>query len=203
MSKPTFIQKLAGIRFYLLLLALAGGSVVGERADASIVVGNLPLVGTDNNNSQDKLADVVAVVDAYNAAKDPDLINPTALFKKTDDDAAFVFNAANGFSFFADVSETIAVTSASALHNLTTAYFRYSGPESIAYYSVKSAKGFSLYAFQPASLNLLTRDDTNQDISHVSFWSGDATAVPEVSSICVWMLMLVGIAGTARCRRSV
>jgi glycosyltransferase involved in cell wall biosynthesis len=37
-------------------------------ANASIQVGTLPLVGTDNNNPQDKLADVLAVIDAYNLA---------------------------------------------------------------------------------------------------------------------------------------
>ncbi|WP_145285874.1 hypothetical protein [Pirellulimonas nuda] len=176
-------------------MTLALVALTGMQSEASILVGTLPLVGTDDDNSQDKLSDIEAVIDAYNAAKDPDLIKPDTLFKKTDVDSAFVFNMANGFMFFSDMAGTMAVTTEAALTSLETAYFKYTGPESVTYYSVKAGKGFSLYVLEDG-LNLLTRDDTTKtDISHVSFWTGDSAPVPEASTLAFWSLMFVGVAG--------
>src|SRR3972149_3006583 len=67
-----------------------------SRTEAGFIVGD----ATGN----DSKPEVLAVVNAYNAANDPDLTTDFDLFKKSDDDAAFVFNAANGFMFFSDAA---------------------------------------------------------------------------------------------------
>jgi hypothetical protein len=182
----------------MLALGLILLSAADKKAHATIVVGSLPLVGTDDDNPQDFLSDILDVIDAYNFAKDPDLTKDIMLFKKTDADAAFVFNATNGFEFFSDAGGTIPVTTESALIALETAYFSYGGSETIVYYDVKASKGFSLYEFRSSGLNLLTRDDVTNDISHLSFWksTGDpvfnqSNAVPEPATFA---LAFIGLA---------
>ncbi len=125
------------------------------------------LVGTGTGN--DHKPDVVAILNGYNATHDPDLTTDIDLFKKTDDDAAFVFNMANGFMFFSDAAGTMPVTTEAQLTSLSTAYFKYTGPENLLYYSQKSGNNINLYTFM-AGLNIM--NVSSQNLSHGSFWSG-------------------------------
>ncbi len=169
--------------------------LLSSQAQAGFLVGNsvdVPAAG-----SNDKIDDVKAIIDDYNATNDPDLITAIALFKKTDDDAGDLFNITNdnnGFSFF-EADMTTAITSGSALTDGDVAYFSYTGPENIMYYSVKTSAGdgFSLYAFM-AGLNLLdvAGNSSTRAISHVSF-----LVVPEPGTTTLVALGLAGI----MCRR--
>ncbi|QDT01309.1 PEP-CTERM sorting domain-containing protein [Adhaeretor mobilis] len=163
-------------------------------AEAGFLVGNNP--GAMGGN--DTLAKVLEEIDEYNTANDPDLIDPTALFKKTDDDATFVFNMANGFMFFEDAAGTMPVTTESALTNLDEAYFKYTGSDAnVLYYSVKgpSQFGFSLFTFM-SGLNFLDLDGDSRNMSHVSFWEGPPgtdpfgnPTVPEPSALVLLLSM--------------
>lgn len=152
-------------------------------AEAGIVV------GMDSGN--DKLVNVQAVVSAYNAANNPDLPTAFSLFKKSDDHASFVFNPSNGFHFYSDALGTTPITTDSSLHSVPTAYFSYTGPENLLYYSVKAANEFKVYAFT-AGLNIVNL--SSHDISHMSFWVGEGipTAVPEPST-CALAIIGVGL----------
>lgn len=147
----------------------------------------------------DTQAFVEATIDAYNASNDPDLIDPVARLSKTDD-GGFAFDGSNGFMFFSDSLGTTMVNSASELHSLSEAYFKYTGPDNLILYSVKgpASHGFSLYTFM-TGLNLLDLSGDSRDISHVSFWGGPPGLdpfgnpnVPEPS-----MLVLAALAGVA------
>ncbi len=148
------------------------GFLVGDSADVA---------GADHN---DMIGDVIAVIDDFNASYDPDLTTDISLFKKTGDDAGDLFNGTNdnnGFSFFE--ADLTSITSESELTDGDVAYFSYSGPEDLLYYSVKTSvdDGFSLYTYTPW-LNLLAILNTTSDISHVSFW---VVSAPEPAS---WLL---------------
>ena len=152
-------------------------------------------------NHIDKIDDVIAVIDDYNASNDPnepDLTTDISLFKKTDDDAGDLFNLTNdnnGFSFF-EADMTTPITSESGLTDDDVAYFSYSGPAKILYYSVKTSAndGFSLYTFMPG-LNLLDVVNSTSDFSHVSFWGA---GLPEPSS---WLLAATAAMTLLRRRR--
>lgn len=153
-----------------LAVALIISMTFVNHAEAGFLVGNN--AGASGGN--DTLAKVLEEIDEYNAANDPDLIDPTALFKKSDDDAAFVFDSNNGFQFFQDSGGTTPITSEAQLTSLSEAYFSYDNSDvSLLYYSVKgpSSFGFSLYTFMPG-LNLLDLSGDSREISHVSFWEG-------------------------------
>lgn len=141
-------------------------------ADAECRAGFLVGQGSGNDNQNN----VESVIDAYNTANGPpNLVDPTGLFKKTDDDAAFVFNAANGFSFSENSDGTGPITSAGQLHGETSAYFTYTGPETLYYYSVVSGPNFLLYTFMQGTNFLqgpINPGGQQGTISHVSFWSG-------------------------------
>ena len=147
--------------------------------------------------SNDKFDNVVTLIENLKNTNDPDLPTEFWLFKKTDDDAAFVFDAANGFSFFDAGTGGEAITSAGDLHSTDTAWFEYSGPEDILFYSVKSGStvGFSLYQFVPGERNILTAHGSDQDISHVSIW------VPEPSSFLLSASCLFGLTIFGRRKR--
>ncbi len=154
-------------------------------AQAGFLVGNSADVAAAGHN--DTIDNVIAVIDDFNASNDPnepDLTTDISLFKKTGDDAGDLFNGTNdnnGFSFFeADLTP---ITSESGLTDGDVAYFSYSGPANISYYSVKTSAddGFSLYTYTPG-MNLLAIVNSTSDISHGSFW---VAALPEPSS---WLL---------------
>ncbi len=154
------------------------GFLVGNSADV-LAAGHI-----------DKIDDVIAVIDDFNASNDPnepDLTTDISLFKKSDNDAGDLFNLTNdnsGFSFF-EVDMT-PFTSESGLFDGDVAYFSYSGPEDIFYYSVKTSAndGFSLYTYTPG-LNLLDVINSTSSLSHVSFWGVSA---PEPAS---WLLAAI------------
>ena len=183
--KTTLIQQLS---IGAVALALLSG---GGTAFAGI------LVGTDSGN--DNSTNVLSVISDYNAANDPDLITTITDFKKTDDDASFVFNVTNdnnGFSFF-EADMTTDITSMGALHDNITAYFSYDGPENILFYSVKASSDFTLYTYMPG-LNLLELESADHDISHVTFWTGppgiDPFGDPVVPEPSTWILTVGGCA---------
>lgn len=171
-----------------------------SEAQAGTLIGGAS--GNDNG-----LNTVNSVITVFNNAHDPDLLLATALFKKSDSDSSFVFNPANGFTFYSDAAGTHALTTQAALASLSTAYFSYTGLQPLAYYSVKAANEFKVYTFTPGTINLLTSSSHN--ISHVSFWTGPsgvinatptATSAPEPASLVLWgVLGLVGV-GCARRR---
>ena len=199
------------MRSLTLATAVLSAFALSIPAQAAIITGTLPLVGTYANGpmgGNDKISSVIEVIDAFNAINNPDLTTDIMLFKKTDDDAAFMFSATpptNGFEFFSDALGTSQITAQAGLTALNDAYFRYTGPEALEYYSVKSSTGFSLYQFG-AGLNLLTRDDTNQGISHASFWKSTSPPVtttvniPEPSTFVIWS-MLLALGGRRASRR--
>lgn len=181
----------------LLIIGLLLSICNSQPANAGILVGNSTDVPLADKN--DHIDDVKAVISAYNAANDPDLTKDITLFKKTDDDASDLFNATNdnnGFSFF-DFDMTTPITSEAGLLDTSAAYFSYSGPENLWYYSVKGGNnGFSLYTLM-AGLNLLTIDGSSQDISHVSFWLGTegfdpfGNPIPEPATLSLCFIALI------------
>ena len=160
-----------------------------QPSDAATFIGNaLESKGPGGN---DKLDNVLALIENINSTNDPDLPTDFGLFKKTDDDAAFVFDAANGFSFFDAATGGNVIATAGDLHSTDTAWFEYSGSVDIHYYSVKSGSdvGFSLYQFVPGDRDILTINGSDQEISHVSIW------VPEpstflLSASCLFVLTI-------------
>ena len=145
---------------------------------------------------------MLAIVNAYNTANDPNLPTNFDLFKKSDDDSAFVFNMANGFMFFADAVGTVPVTTHGQLTSLSTAYFKYTGPENLLYYSMKAGTGVSVYTFM-AGLNLM--NVSNHELSHASFWSGpelDPGGGPEAPEpAALTLLFLCGAMALTASRR--
>jgi hypothetical protein len=141
------------------------------------------LIGTAGSN--DNAANVLSVITAYNTVNDPDLPTDFELFKKTDSDAAFVFNVANGITFWDAEVGGNQITTEGGLTSLNMAWFEYSGPESMLYNSINGGPKFSVCT-SAAGRNKLEIDGSNADISHVSFW------VPEPSR-----LGLAGLAGVA------
>jgi len=165
-------------------------------AQAGFLVGNsADVLAADHN---DLIDDVIAVIDDFNANNDPNLTTDISLFKKTDNDAGDLFNGTNdnsGFSFF-EADMTTPITSESGLTDSVIAYFGYSGPEDIFYYSVKASAedGFSLYTYMPG-LNLLDVVNSTSGISHASFW---VVSAPEPAS---WLLAATAAMAFLRRRR--
>ncbi|MEQ8208620.1 MAG: hypothetical protein RH917_02215 [Lacipirellulaceae bacterium] len=180
---------------FTAIAVLATVAVASKNSQAGFLVGNNP--GAMGGN--DTLAKVIEEIGEYNAAHDPDLIPPTSLFKKTDDDATFVFNMANGFMFFEDAAGTMPITTESALTALPEAYFKYTGTDAnLLYYSVKGPGnfGFSLYTFM-SGLNLLDLSGDHREISHVSYWQGPHgidpfgnPVVPEPAALSIGSVLL-------------
>jgi len=161
-------------------------------AQAGFLVGNSVDVPVGNN---DKIGEVTAVIEHYNANNDPnesDLTTGISLLYKSDDDATEVFDPNNGFAFFDDPNMATEINSEADLIDNETAYFTYSGPETLLYYSVKTGAndGFSLYTYMDGK-NLLTIDGSTKEISHVSFW----IAIPEPATL------VLGISALACCLR--
>jgi len=185
MNRPVCTLRLYRLRRYSLACAtifLIAANPAAP-AQAGFLVGNSADVPTAYHT--DKIDDVIVVIDDFNASNDPDLTTHILLLKKTGDDAGDLFNRTNdnnGFSFF-EADMTTPITSKIRLTDDDVAYFSYSGPENILYYSVKTSAndGFSLYTFTPG-MNLLDVVDSTSDISHVSFW---VVGLPEPSS---WLL---------------
>jgi hypothetical protein len=152
-----------------MLLSVAMAMLISSTAHAGFLVGNN--AGAMGGN--DTLAKVIEEITEYNAANDPDLTTNISLFKKSDDDATELFAPLSDFAFFEDAAGTIPIANESGLVALSEAYFSYSGPANILFYSVKgpSSFGFSLYTYM-AGLNLLDLIGDSRDISHVSFWEG-------------------------------
>ncbi len=170
-------------------------------AQAGFLVGNsADVLAADHN---DMIDDVIAVIDDFNASNDPnepDLTTDISLFKKTDNDPGDLFNVTNdnnGFSFF-EADMTTSITSESELTDGDVAYFSYSGPANILYYSVKTSAedGFSLYTHMPG-LNLLDVVDSTSGLSHVSFWG---VSTPEPAS---WLLATIAAMTILRRRTKV
>lgn len=179
---------------FTAIAVLAAIALAPAETHAGFLVGNNSVAMGGN----DTLAKVIEEIDEYNAANDPDLIHPTGLFKKTDDDAAFVFDMSNGFMFFEDASGTMPVTTPSALTALSEAYFKYTGSDAnLLYYSVKGPSnfGFSLYTFM-SGLNHLDLSGDSREISHVSFWEGPpgvdpfGDPIPEPASLALGSLFV-------------
>ena len=168
------------MKVYAVIGVVVGAILMAPRlAEAGFLVGS----GTGNDDK----AEVLTIVNNYNATNDPDLPTDFDLFKKTDDDSAFVFDMSNGFMFFSDSAGTVPVTTEGALQSLSTAYFKYTGPEDLLYYSLKAGSNVSVYAFM-SGLNLM--HVSSQEISHASFWGGPGS-VPEPST---WLTLMVGMA---------
>jgi hypothetical protein len=154
-------------------------------------------VGSSVGNQNDNLANVTAVINAYNSANDPDFLTTFSLLGKTDE-GDIAFDGSDGFQFWEDQDMTTPILSAGALHSLGTAYFQYDDSQGeLLYYSVKGGnQGFNLYAFMPGTKNFLTTP-TGQDISHVSFWEGMRPdfipVIPEPSSLLVWTCLLTSV----------
>ena len=171
-------------------------------AQAGIYVGIWPV--------NDKIDSVMAVIDQYNFDNNSTMIDPTELFKKTDDNAGDLFNATNdnnGFSFFEDDDMLTPIISQQTLTDSDKAYFSYDGPENLLFYSVKAANEFSLYTAM-SGLNLIDRVGSTHDISHVSFWLGptgvDAfgAPIPEPASVGLFIAtILLGLLARRRRRR--
>jgi hypothetical protein len=151
------------------LLSVAATLCLASTSHAGFLVGNNAGAGGGN----DTLAKVIEEINEYNLANDPDLTTNISLFKKSDDDATELFAPLSDFAFFEDAAGTIPITTESGLTSLDEAYFTYSGPANILFYSVKgpSSFGFSLYTYM-AGLNLLDLSGDSREISHVSFWVG-------------------------------
>jgi hypothetical protein len=156
-------------RSFFSLLSVAMILLLASAAHAGFLVGDNP--GASGGN--DSLAKVIEEITQYNSANDPDLTTDISLFKKSDDDAPELFTSPSDFAFFADSGGTIPIATESGLVALSEAYFTYSGPANILFYSVKgpSTFGFSLYTYM-AGLNLLDLSGDSRAISHVSFWTG-------------------------------
>ena len=155
-------------------------------AQAGFLVGNSADVAAAGHN--DTIDNVIAVIDDFNANNDPDLTTDISLFNKSDNNAGDLFNLTNdnsGFSFF-EADLTTPITSESGLTDSVIAYFGYSGPEDLLYYSVKTSaeNGFSLYTYTPG-LNLLDVINSTSGLSHASFWGVSA---PEPAS---WLLAAI------------
>jgi hypothetical protein len=189
MNRPIRTLRIYRLRRYFLACAtifLIAANPAAP-AHAGFLVGNSADVPAADHN--DKIDDVIAVINDFNASNDPnapDLTTHFSLFKKTDDDPGNLFNGMNdnnGFSFF-EADMTTPITSESELTDGDVAYFSYSGPEDILYYSVKTSAndGFSLYTFSP-DLNLLDVGVSTSGISHASVWVFSA---PEPAS---WLLV--------------
>ena len=161
------------------------------------------LVGTVES-PQDNESVVVGMINDYNASNDPDLPTDIELFKKTDDDSAFVFNSANGFAFYKDALLTMPILTENDLQMESLAYFTYSGTENLLYYSVKAGQNVSLSTYMPGA-NLIDIPNANNNISHVSFWNStsDPFNVPEPATLTLAGCGLAGIIFARRfCRRS-
>ncbi len=167
-----------------LVIAIFFLSTCNANSYGGILIGSAP--------GNDHLASVVDLIDDYNDDNDPNYFTSISHFKKTDSaaDAGFVFNAtndANGFSFFAS-DQVTAITSPGDLHDEESAFFSYSGPENLLFYSVKASNEFTLYTFMPG-LNLLQLETADHDMSHVTFWTGPpgidvfGNPVPEPTSL--------------------
>ncbi|QDT68888.1 hypothetical protein MalM25_18140 [Planctomycetes bacterium MalM25] len=188
------------------LLGTALCAALISNANAGMLVGNN--AGAMGGN--DTLAKVLEEIDEYNAANDPDLIDPTGLFKKSDGDAAFVFNPANGFAFYQDAAGMIPVLTEGALTSLSVAYFEYTGTDAnLLYYSAKgpSKFGFSLFTFMPG-LNQLDLVGASNEISHVSFWEGPPgldpngdPLIPEPGSLLLTAWACLALAAQRRALR--
>ena len=188
MNRAVCTLRLYRLRKYSLACAAVFliAAIPAAPAQAGFLVGNSADVLAAGHN--DKIDDVIAVIDDFNANNDPDLTTAISLFKKTDDDAGDLFNLTNdnsGFSFF-EADMTTPITSESGLTDGDVAYFSYSGPEDILYYSVKASAedGFSLYTYMPG-LNLLDVVNSTSGISHASFW---VVSAPEPAS---WLLAAI------------
>ena len=165
-------------------------------------------VGSDLSGppaANDDHSNVLAIINAYNAVNNPDLTTDFTLFKKSDDDASYVFNSLNGFSFYSDPAGTSPISSESGLTSTSTAYFSYSGAANLSYYTVKGGpKGFSLYTVDPG-LNLLAVEGGGHTISHVSFWTSPTlnphSIVPEPSTLVMGLASIAGVAMLVRWHR--
>ena len=201
MNRPDCALRFYRLRKYSLACAtiflIAANSAAP--AQAGFLVGNSADVAAADHN--DMIGDVIAVIDDFNANNDPnepDLTTAISLFKKTDNDAGDLFNLTNdnsGFSFF-EADMITSITSESELTDGDVAYFSYSGPEDILYYSVKASAedGFSLYTYMPG-LNLLDVVNSTSGISHASFW---VVSAPEPAS---WLLAATAAMTFLRRRR--
>jgi hypothetical protein len=174
------------------------GVAAAEKAQGALILGTAP--------GNDKKADVVAVIATYNATNATTLSTNLTLFKKTDDNAGFVFNATNGFKFYDAQVGGMQITAENGLTGETAAWFEYSGPAPLAYYSVKAANTFSVYTFATGARNLLegpfdAAKSKYHDISHASFWTAPGTAaVPEPASLSA--AAIAGSIGLMRRRRA-
>ncbi len=199
MNRPVCTLRIYRLRRYSIACATVFliAATPAAPAQAGFLVGNSADVLAASHSEM--IDDVIAVIDDFNAnndPNDPDLTTHILLLKKTGDDAGDLFNGTNdnnGFSFFeADMTP---ITSESGLTDGDIAYFSYSGPEDLLYYSVKTSAndGFSLYTFMPG-LNLLDIVNSDRDNSHVSFW------VPEPAS---WLLAAIAAMTILRRRTKV
>ena len=174
-GRSTDARLVAGLSAALLLCLWP------NMASAGFIVGG----GSGNDNH----ANVLGVIQIYNSNNNPDLPTTFELFKKTDDDAAFVFNPVNGFQFFADINGTMPITSESELTSHSTAYFEYTGSVPLLYYSIKAGPNFNVWTTLPG-MNELSL--SHQEISHVTFWHA-----PEPST---WALATIGVAALSAAR---
>ena len=181
MTTTILVHSFFARRWSALLIAIILFALATSSAHAGFIVG----IASGNDDKPN----VLSLINAYNTSNDPALPTDFDLFKKTDDDAAFVFNLANGFKFYKDELLTMQIFTEAALTALPEAWFTYSGPENLLYYSDKSASRFSLWTYM-AGANRIAVPGHNNEISHVSFWSGP---VPEPGTFALAALGLVGV----------
>lgn len=194
-------QRLQPTTFYCVACSLVA-IVASSNAYAGLIIGD----SNAANGGNDPASEVLNVIEDYNDSNDPDVVEDFMLFKKSDDDANFVFDGSNGFMFAENSDGTAPIASLGDLTDLEQAYFKYTGPANLIFYTVKGSKhdGFTLYTFMPG-WNLLDVDpfqNGNSEISHVSFWKSTGVIpidpfgnqVPEPSTAIALGLSLVGFA---------
>ncbi|MBX3444821.1 MAG: PEP-CTERM sorting domain-containing protein [Planctomyces sp.] len=188
------------------IAALVLVSAIGSQAEAGFLVGSV----NNGPGTNDNHATVLAVIQAYNAVNDPDLSEDFSLFKKTDNDAAFVYNTTNGFFIYSDAAGTNLVTSNAQLENLSEVWFKYTGDVNLLYYSAKSKHDVVVRTFTLApGLNYV--NVSPKDLSHISFWKGPTppkdddpppgVQTPEPASSAMLLIGLASIAGRRGFRR--
>ncbi len=163
-------------------------SLAVNTASAGILLGGATGPGNVGN---DKLANVIQVINGYNTANATSFSTNISLFKKTDDDAAFVFNAANGFTFWDMAVGGSQITTEASLTSTEEAWFEYAGSASLLYYSTKASTSFEVITFMAGARNKLVVGTAQHDISHASFW------VPEPGSLML-STALIGLLAARR-----
>lgn len=174
----------AGVVVIGLVASTANAGFIGE------VVGGPP---PPNDNS---IAEINAVITAYNTANMtslPLLVDPPdpLLIKSDDDDFDPI---PSDYMFFSDEAGTMMLDTAGEIHTSTMVWFKYTGTESILYYTVKGGnEGYDVYQYMTGMLNK-AETPTGQQISHLSFWTGIKPPGSSVPELGTWSMSLAALA---------